>query len=58
MQYLDQQAIKKCTATLPAKCEKARKFFGRPLTLTEKILALILLIGHKNRLAWTNIYYI
>ena len=39
MQYLNQQAIKTMYGTLPAKCEKARKFFGRPLTLTEKILA-------------------
>ena len=39
MQYLDQQALKTMYSALPAKCEKARKFFGKPLTLTEKILS-------------------
>lgn len=39
MQYLDQQVIKTMYASLPAKYKQARQFFGKPLTLTEKILA-------------------
>jgi len=39
MQYLDEDAVKKMYAELPAKYEMARRVFGRPLTLTEKILS-------------------
>jgi len=39
MQYLDQQTIETMYSALPAKCKKARQFFGKPLTLTEKILS-------------------
>ncbi len=39
MQYLDEQAIKKMYSALPAHYEQAYKLFGRPLTLTEKILS-------------------
>ena len=38
MQYLDQEVVKKMYSSLPANYEVARKTFGRPLTLTEKIL--------------------
>ena len=39
MQYLDQQAVTKMYRGLPESYEIALKVFGRPLTLTEKILS-------------------
>ncbi len=39
MQYLDPQVVKKMYSALPASYEQAFTLFGRPLTLTEKILA-------------------